>query len=110
MHSEYEKRLASRRDALTAHEQLFKKLSNWRLGIVVAGAALAWFNWWLLPIPIAVLIALAVYHERIAQNISCEKRAIALYERGLARLNGDWAGQGETGERFRDSAHPYAED
>jgi hypothetical protein len=40
---------------------------------------------------------------------ACE-RAAAYYEKALARLDGDWAGRGETGERFLDHAHPYAED
>lgn len=71
---------------------------------------MAWLNWWFLPLPVAALIALAVYHERIARKITCEKRGIAFYERGLARLDGAWGGQGESGERFRDAAHPYAED
>ena len=37
-------------------------------------------------------------------------RAIAFYERGLARIEDRWAGTGETGERFRDPEHLYAQD
>ncbi|MGH9630304.1 MAG: MutS-related protein, partial [Bryobacteraceae bacterium] len=46
----------------------------------------------------------------VARSHSREKRAIAFYERGIARLDDRWAGSGETGDRFRDPAHPYAED
>lgn len=77
---------------------------------MVAGAALTWFNFWLLPLPVAVFIGLIVYHERVVRSLACEKRAIAFYERGLARLDDRWAGSGETGDRFRDPAHPYADD
>src|SRR5262249_17659304 len=32
------------------------------------------------------------------------------YEKGLARLDGDWAGKGEAGTRFLTEDHPYAVD
>ena len=38
------------------------------------------------------------------------RRAVRYFERGLARLDGEWAGRGETGERYLDPAHPYAQD
>ena len=34
----------------------------------------------------------------------------AYFESGLARLDGNWAGTGETGDRYLDPAHPYAQD
>ncbi len=71
---------------------------------------LAWWNWWLLPIPVVAFIALIVYHERVARSANSERRAAAYYDRGLARLDGRWAGSGEMGERFRDPIHPYADD
>src|SRR5919198_2160842 len=37
-------------------------------------------------------------------------RAIAFYDRGLARIEDRWAGGGETGDRFRDPTHLYAAD
>jgi hypothetical protein len=37
-------------------------------------------------------------------------RAVAFYERGLARIEDRWMGGGEPGERFRDDDHPYAND
>ncbi|HYM12108.1 MAG TPA: hypothetical protein VEU62_15340 [Bryobacterales bacterium] len=37
-------------------------------------------------------------------------RAAVFYENALARLDDHWIGRGETGERFRDKLHPYAED
>ncbi len=78
--------------------------------VVVAGAVLTWLNFWLLPLPALVFIGLIVYHERVSRSLACETRAIAFYERGIARLDDRWAGSGETGDRFRDPAHPYADD
>ena len=37
-------------------------------------------------------------------------RAIAFYERGLARIEDRWPGTGEPGDRFRDDHHLYAND
>jgi len=59
---------------------------------------------------IVVFVALAVIQERAARKIRYGARAIAFYERGLARLNGGWEGRGESGERFLDPMHPYARD
>jgi hypothetical protein len=38
------------------------------------------------------------------------QRAIAYYERGLARIEDRWAGTGEPGDQFKDDAHLYAND
>jgi DNA mismatch repair ATPase MutS len=82
----------------------------WRLAVVLAGAALAWWNFWLLPIPVAAFIALMVVHERVARQEAFERRAIGYYERALERLDNRWAGHGEAGDRFQDADHPYAGD
>jgi hypothetical protein len=110
LRSEYERRLTARREAAARHAKAFETIGNWRLFVVVAGAAMTWLNFWLLPLPVAVFIGLIVYHERVVRSLDCEKRAIAFYERGIARLDDRWAGSGETGDRFRDPAHPYADD
>jgi hypothetical protein len=64
----------------------------------------------LLTAPVAVFVILAVLQEKLLASIRYRTRAIAFYERGLARLNDQWAGSGETGERFLDPSHPYARD
>src|SRR6185312_1902578 len=61
-------------------------------------------------IPIALIVVLAVVHERVLTRIRVIKAHMAFYERGLARLEDRWAGTGETGERFIHDAHPYARD
>jgi hypothetical protein len=64
----------------------------------------------LVAIPIAVFVLLAVLHGRLLRAVSARTRAIAFYERGLARLNGNWAGSGATGERFLETSDPCARD
>ncbi|MBL8207310.1 MAG: DNA mismatch repair protein MutS [Blastocatellia bacterium] len=65
--------------------------------------------WWLLPIAIGSLILLGL-HQRIFKQQGKARRAVDFYERGLGRLAGNWAGTGETGDRYRNGLHPYAED
>ncbi len=64
----------------------------------------------LLILPVAAFVVLAVLQENLLNSIRYRTRAIAYYERGLARLQDRWAGSGETGERFLDPQHPYARD
>jgi hypothetical protein len=61
-------------------------------------------------IPVAGFIVLAVMQERLLDRISYRRRAIAFYERGLARLTDRWQGSGESGLRFLHPEHPYARD
>ncbi len=60
--------------------------------------------------PIAVLVALFAWHERVLRSIRRCKRLRSLYEQGIARLEDRWAGTGQTGEQFLDASHPYARD
>ncbi|HEX4022795.1 MAG TPA: mismatch repair protein [Acidobacteriaceae bacterium] len=61
-------------------------------------------------IPVLALVFLIVLHERVLRSLRQCNRVIALYERGMARLEDRWAGSGETGEVFLAEAHPYARD
>jgi hypothetical protein len=110
LRAEYLKRLESRRAAADQHQRSFRTLGNLRLAVVVAGALLAWWNYWTLPVSVGAFLFLVVLHDRIDRRFTAEKRAVAFYERGLARLDNRWMGSGPTGERFRDPAHPYADD
>jgi hypothetical protein len=64
---------------------------------------------WIL-IPLGAFIGLMVAHERLLRQLERQRRAQRFFDRGLARLRGDWAGHGETGERYMNPAHPYAPD
>lgn len=60
--------------------------------------------------PIAVLVALFVWHESVLRSLRRCARLRSFYEQGLARLEDRWAGTGQTGEQFLDLSHPYARD
>jgi MutS domain V len=61
-------------------------------------------------IPVSAFVVLAVLHGRLLRAVAMCSSGIRFYERGLARLDGSWAGSGATGERFLEPAHPYARD
>lgn len=97
--------------------RLDEQLSHARLAVALAGVVIAWliFSSKTLPfpvlgLPIAAFIALAIQHERISRQQDHARRAIAFHQAALRRTTSDWIGHGNAGERFRDAAHPYAED
>ncbi|MBI4266519.1 MAG: DNA mismatch repair protein MutS [Acidobacteria bacterium] len=113
---EYRARLGLRRGTLTVQAALDARLSYARLATFGAGvlvAALAWAGvipYWWLAAPGVVFAVLAHRHDRVIRARDAAARAVAFYERGLARLEDRWAGTGEPGDRFRDDQHPYAND
>jgi hypothetical protein len=60
--------------------------------------------------PLLVFIAVVLVHRRVVYASKLAKRAIAFYERGIARLEDRWTGAGDTGDEFKDPLHLYAED
>ena len=115
--SAYTERLEARRRAVDRHGQRHRTIGNLRLLVFACAAVLAWLIWgrdaigaYWLGLPAAVFACLVVAHERVLRARRAEGRAVAHYERALARLDGQWAGHGETGARFLDAAHPYAAD
>ncbi len=61
-------------------------------------------------IPAILFVVVAIIHERVLRASRRCTRIIGFYERGLARLGDQWAGKGESGERFLDNSHPYSRD
>ncbi len=113
---EYRERLGHRR---ASHERLSRtdrQFSNARLGVFGVGALVLFLVWqqgitsWLLLVPVVAFIVLLRRHEEVIQQRDGAARAIAFYERGLARIEDRWAGTGEPGDRFRDDNHLYAND
>jgi hypothetical protein len=78
-------------------------MAFWRL--TIRGSSIFWIL-----LPAFLLILFAVIHERVIRVLKRCARAISFYERGLARIDGEWIGRGDTGERFLDPSHPYARD
>lgn len=112
---------ASRRDAWVARrseaQQRFVALGNSRLGVAALTAVMAWlalhnrlFSAWWLFVPLLLFIAITAKNSRYARERTLAERAVRYYELGLARLEDRWAGTGETGERFLNSAHVYSSD
>ena len=113
---EYRARLGARRETHYSLTRLDARFSYSRLAVFVGGvlcAIAAWRGWiapWWLALPVAVFAVLVVRHDRVLRRRDAAARAIAFYERGLARIEDRWAGTGDTGERFRNPDHLYAQD
>ncbi|MDQ6678244.1 MAG: DNA mismatch repair protein MutS [Acidobacteriota bacterium] len=117
MQVEYETRLAARKRSRNAAESRHRRLAGFRLLVFALAGGIAWLafargaisGWWLAVAPL-LFAALVYLQSRAAADRRFAERAIRYYEQGLARLDHTWMGKGETGERFRDPTHPYAED
>jgi GrpB-like predicted nucleotidyltransferase (UPF0157 family) len=113
---EYRRRLEQRRQTVAALDRADARLSAARLTTFAAAAVLWAAGWagivsyWWLVLPGGVFIVLLVVHERIIHDRETTASAIIFYERGLARIEDRWHGTGESGERFRDDRHLYAND
>jgi hypothetical protein len=115
--AEYARRLEAQGQVVAELERRHVAFGNAQLTVAIAGVMAAWMAvgrhwfapWWLL-LPVAAFAALALLHERVIRVRKRAERLAAFYEKGIARLEDRWAGQGDSGERFDDPAHPYAED
>jgi hypothetical protein len=113
---EYSARLHHRRSSLASLTTLDARFSAARLFVFGAGALLAFAAWrgvaplfWMM-LPVVGFAVLMHRHDRVVRARDAAARAIAFYERGQARLEDRWSGAGETGDRFRDDHHLYAND
>jgi hypothetical protein len=94
----YESRLAARQTEAAACQRHHVLLGYVRLVLVVAGIAVAWCSfyqhlmsrWWLLAI-FAVFVIVARRHSAVLQRKTEAQRAIAFFERGIARIDDRWA-------------------
>jgi hypothetical protein len=112
----YRTRLDERRRSHQKLTDVDRQFSYARLAVFAIGVlvlVVAWrqaVNGWIVLVPAAVFILLVRRHERVIRERDEAARAIAFYERGLARIEDRWPGTGEPGERFRDDSHLYAND
>ncbi len=114
---EYVQRRNARQSRVAHYERIHIRLGNARLLLFVFTLILAWASFrahylspWKLVVPIAAFVGISVYHSRIIRARELAERAVAFYEKALARVEDRWAGSGETGERFDDPHHVYAAD
>ncbi len=96
--------------------KLDSTLMNARLGVVVLGVILAYLAWqgslgwpWA-AVALGSFVPLVAVHARIIGRRRRAERVAKFHEKGIARVDGQWAGQGSTGDRFLTEDHPYAAD
>ncbi|UCF67365.1 MAG: DNA mismatch repair protein MutS, partial [Acidobacteriota bacterium] len=101
-----------RREALIANARLAVFCIAVVVAVVIFRAARgsALLSLWWLAAPAVAFVVLLVVHDRVIRRRRRAERAVAFYERGLARLEDRWAGEGDAGERFAEEDHPYAAD
>jgi len=114
--AEYSHRLDQRRAEDHRLSATDARLSYARLAVFAVGVAIVVLSLrneassWLLIAPVLLFGVLLHLHERVFRARTAAQRAIAYYERGLARIEDRWAGTGEAGDQFKDDAHLYAND
>jgi hypothetical protein len=114
---EYSQRLKTREAEARRLNQRHVWIGNARLVVFIAILALGWkigkthtpsFYW------IAgggvVFVGLGSWHSRTVRAKNRANRAMNFYRRGLARMEDQWAGTGESGREFQVHDHLYAED
>lgn len=113
----YTLRLGERRRRAAALAAAERRIGSARLAIFAAGLIVAWLAFgihrlpgWSVALPAAAFAALILRHASVIPARRAADRAVAFYERGLARLDDAWAGGGIAGERYLDPRHPYAGD
>jgi len=113
----YSRRLEARRAEVARLSRLDRNIGNARLLTFLVGVGIGWFvikpgllTLWSLALPVIVFIGLVFFHERVRQASRLMARGVTFYERGMARLEDRWSGQGEPGADFLDITHPYAQD
>ena len=112
----YAQRLEQLKSTQTIEERTERQLGYAKLAIafftIAAALVLLYYlkYLWLLLLPAGIFVYLSIRHEQGLQRIRKRRRAIKFYESGIARIEDRWQGEGETGDRFLDPAHPYARD
>ena len=117
LHAIYSRRLTERNKALALWTNRDRRVADARLVFFVAAVVLAFLiyrgvvtsPWWL-AVPAGVFVALALSSEPIRRAGDRARRAVDFYSKGLARLEGRWAGQGVQGIEYLELEHPYAAD
>ncbi|MDR3725044.1 MAG: mismatch repair protein [Terracidiphilus sp.] len=112
----YRSLLAERKMRFAALDRRGRQLGWGKIALAAVELAIGlWFlsvrhGGWLLAIPLATFVILAIWHELILRKAHRMRLATKFYEHGLQRLEDHWAGAGDNGARFADEAHLYARD
>ena len=108
---EYKARLAARRKTIERYRRIDRTSAGLRLTAGILFFVLLFSgSRSLLLLPVAIFIGLIAYHEKILARARRTVRAIAFYERGLARIEDRWIGGDDSQIPVKYEAHPYAAD
>ncbi len=80
------------------------------IGLGVVASELHTIGWTWTLVPVAVFVALAVFHDGVIRRQRRAGRRAAHYAAAGARTRGEWIGAGPTGEDLAPPDHPYARD
>ncbi len=113
----YNQRFEERSRALDRWTRWDRRVADARLvafvAVVIAGYVVYRGGergaWWLV-LTGGVFLALVISHEPINRAGNRARRAVEFYAKGLARLDGRWAGTGVPGLDYLEVEHPYAAD
>lgn len=114
--AEYQRRRQERTARVAALQGRERRLVWLRGAVALALAALLWFvadrrlPGWTVLLPVAAFIAVAVALSRVDRRTAQARRAVEVYARGLARLDGSWPGTGPTGAELAPADHLCARD
>jgi hypothetical protein len=114
---EYTRRLEKFLKIIEAKDRVHLRVGYAKLAVIAAGLLLVWgvlrmhfvTAYWLIA-PVAAYLLLTIWHGRVLREKGRAETAAEFYRKGIARIEDRWAGSGQTGERFRDANHVYAED
>jgi hypothetical protein len=115
--AEYSSRLETYLQIAAAKNRIHIQIGNLKLAVVAVGLVVAYLAFgrhafsseWLWA-PIAAYAILSWIHQRVIRARTRAETAAAMYQRGIARIEDRWAGTGQSGDRFRDREHVYADD
>jgi hypothetical protein len=115
--AEYSKRLEAHLKIVKAKELNHRRFGNFKLAVIALGFVVAWlalhsglFSAYWIAAPVALYIVLAILHGLTLRAQKRAESAAAFYQRGIARIEDRWTGNGSAGDRFRDPKHVYSED
>jgi Mismatch repair ATPase (MutS family) len=115
--AEYTKRLDERRRWLVESQRKTQLVSYLRLTAGVLSLvfvylvlALHQFSGWFILIPVGTYIGLVIYSMSVYPKEQRALRAVRFYELGLARIKGEWVGNGNPGTSFADPSNLYVND
>jgi hypothetical protein len=115
--SEYQRRLAARREVVAAEDARSLRIAHWRLAaftLLGVTVALAWYRedvalaWSLAPL--LWFVALVILHERVERRHARAVLAVEHYLRALRRLSDEWRADGVVHRTHAEGEHPYAAD